>query len=73
MFAQNQFSDYVVVGFRILYQNGCFSRVRYWLKDWQHELAKKYSSVYFINGKTGPETEITVEIIRPIAIFDITD
>jgi hypothetical protein len=58
-----------------LYTNGSFSRKVLWFSGWDQMLAREYikngATVKFINGLSGNEIEVTVEEIKPIAIFEV--
>jgi hypothetical protein len=59
-----------VVGHQVVYQNGCFRRVRYWLKG---HVPGFNLYAKFITGLTGPETVIEIEQIFPTAAFEVTE
>lgn len=69
---KDRFPGYSVVGMRIICQSGCLTKIRYWIKGWHPELANKYQLTKFINGKTGPETEVNVERIMPVVECVVT-
>jgi hypothetical protein len=62
------FQNYETVGHEILYENGCFTRERYWLKDWIKNLT--WPCTYII-GNTGRETIVTVDSIRSLKTFEV--
>jgi hypothetical protein len=59
-----------VLSQRVIYEQGCFRRTRYWLRGHVRPF-----DIYgrYIWGMTGPETVIDVETIRPAAVFDVSD
>jgi hypothetical protein len=52
---------YKVIGAEVAYQNGCYSRVRYWFRSWIHDFPGWPT---FTNGWSGPETIITIDHIQ---------
>ena len=48
----------------VIYSQGCFLRVKRWIKGWV-----KIPNGKYIIGLTGRETEVVVEIIRPKHTF----
>jgi len=56
-----------VIGHEIEYQNGCYSREKYWINGWHHDLNER---VQFVTGWKGePQTLITRDVIKPIHTF----
>lgn len=67
-----QFGD--KMGEKIIYTNGSFTKKLIWFSGWDKKLAQEYRKkrvkVKFIHGLSGKETEVLVEEIKPIVIFD---
>jgi hypothetical protein len=66
------FSGHEVLGHTIEYQNGCFTREKYWLCGWVRNLPN-VSQVVFAQGWSGPETILTVESIRACQTFTVVE
>lgn len=60
---------YYVLDFKILEKHGNFSRIRYWFHGHHTFPHQKHSTVRFIQGLTGPETELTVDTVMPVYNF----
>ena len=57
-----------VVGCTVLFEQGSFRRVRYWIKG-HHKILGQ--SVHFLMGLSGPETQLDVEQIFPIGVIEV--
>lgn len=64
-----QMCEYKVIGSETVYQNGCFTREKYWFHGYVRRLP---GLVTYTNGWSGPETILVVEKIRPCCVFSIT-
>jgi len=53
-----------IINEEVLYSKGCFHRVRRWIRGWIPIPGAKY-----IQGQTGRETEIEIEIIKASKTF----
>ena len=51
-----------IVGQQTLYQQGCFRRVKYWLRG---HVKGFVGLARYIHGLTGPETEVIIDSIYP--------
>jgi hypothetical protein len=60
-----------VVGHEVVYRNGCFTRERFYLHGWVK--AKFPGWVSYTHGWTGPETVVTIETIKPLHTFEISE
>jgi len=56
-----------MVGEQILYSSGSFSRVRRWVKGKHPHLGR------IIYGLTGWETEIDMDVIKPLRLFSVVE
>lgn len=59
--------NYQIVGEQILYEQGCFRRIKFWIKGW----------VNIPNGQTiwgwsGKETVVVITQIKPTVIVGVT-
>jgi hypothetical protein len=58
----DNFHGHRVLDSRVLYSQGCYSRVRYWIAG--HVNCRGWGVVSkYIHGITGKETEITMDVI----------
>ena len=56
-----------MVGEQILYESGSFSHVRRWVKGKHPHLGK------ILYGHTGWETEIEMDVIKPLRLFSVVE
>ena len=56
-----------IVGEEIIHQQGCYRRLRRWVKGWHPELGQ------LMFGLSGPETVMEVDSIRPMGTFTVID
>jgi GMP synthase PP-ATPase subunit len=57
------FSQYRLLDSRVLASNGCYSRIRHWIAG-HHPFKGPGVVVRYIQGLTGCETEVTMDVIQ---------
>ena len=62
--------DCKILDAKVLYAQGSFSRVIYWVRGW---VVPSIGTPRFIHGLTGRETAITVNYIKPVIIFEVEE
>jgi hypothetical protein len=63
------FEGHTVIGHQTLIQSGCYSKERYWLSGWIHDLKRGHPE--YVHGFTGKETMVTLDVIKPNVTFSV--
>ena len=69
--ATNRNGNYKLLGAEITYEQGCFSRQVHYYEGHQRALLKNPWSDRLIDGLSGPETKVVLDVIRPICTFEV--
>ena len=58
-----------VIGHEVVYQDGCFTSEKFWVRGWQKDVP---GFPQYVQGYTGRETVITRHTIRPMTIVEVS-